>query len=187
MRKSLEDAGIALTSAEVTMIPKNTVALDEADARKTYCDFLMRWRRTTTFRRSMRTSTSPTTSWKLWPGSGLDGLMAEVADRVISRSRPGDGFHRLRSDIGCGQPVTRYRVWSDRYAAGAPLEQRLERIHAAVTELLEKYRPGATAVESLYFNLNVRTALAVGHARGGGFAGLFAGGLRGVRVHSRNR
>ncbi len=35
VRKSLEDAGIAFTSAEVTMIPKNTVALDEADARKT--------------------------------------------------------------------------------------------------------------------------------------------------------
>jgi len=35
VRKSLEEAGIAYTSAELTMIPKNTVALDEADARKT--------------------------------------------------------------------------------------------------------------------------------------------------------
>ena len=35
LRKSLEEAGIAYTSAELTMIPKNTVALDEADARNT--------------------------------------------------------------------------------------------------------------------------------------------------------
>jgi len=35
VRKALEDAGIAYTSAELTMIPKNTVALDEAEARKT--------------------------------------------------------------------------------------------------------------------------------------------------------
>jgi YebC/PmpR family DNA-binding regulatory protein len=35
VRASLENAGIAPSSAEVTMIPKNTVALDETDARKT--------------------------------------------------------------------------------------------------------------------------------------------------------
>jgi YebC/PmpR family DNA-binding regulatory protein len=35
VRSSLEAAGIAYTSAEITMIPKNTIALDEADARKT--------------------------------------------------------------------------------------------------------------------------------------------------------
>jgi YebC/PmpR family DNA-binding regulatory protein len=35
VRRSLEEAGIKFTSAELTMIPKNTVALDESDARKT--------------------------------------------------------------------------------------------------------------------------------------------------------
>lgn len=35
VRRGLEEAGIAYASAELTMIPKNTVALDEADARKT--------------------------------------------------------------------------------------------------------------------------------------------------------
>jgi len=35
VRKNLEKAGIAFSSAEITMIPKNTVALDEQDARKT--------------------------------------------------------------------------------------------------------------------------------------------------------
>jgi YebC/PmpR family DNA-binding regulatory protein len=35
VRANLEAAGIGLSSAELTMIPKNTVALDESDARKT--------------------------------------------------------------------------------------------------------------------------------------------------------
>ncbi|OFW66201.1 MAG: transcriptional regulator [Actinobacteria bacterium RBG_13_63_9] len=35
VRKKLEAAGVAFSSAELTMIPKTTVALDEADARKT--------------------------------------------------------------------------------------------------------------------------------------------------------
>jgi YebC/PmpR family DNA-binding regulatory protein len=35
VRRKLEEAGLAFSSAELTMIPKTTVALDEADARKT--------------------------------------------------------------------------------------------------------------------------------------------------------
>ena len=35
VRTGLEEAGITFTSAELTMIPKNTVTLEEADARKT--------------------------------------------------------------------------------------------------------------------------------------------------------
>jgi YebC/PmpR family DNA-binding regulatory protein len=35
VRQGLEKAGIKFSSAEITMIPKNTVALDESDARKT--------------------------------------------------------------------------------------------------------------------------------------------------------
>lgn len=50
--------------------------------------------------------------------------------------------------------------------ADLPLEQRLERLFAEVSEVLGRHRPDATAVESLFFNANVRTALAVGHARG---------------------
>lgn len=50
--------------------------------------------------------------------------------------------------------------------AGLPLERRLEQIFAETGALLAKYAPSATAVESLFFNANVRTALAVGQARG---------------------
>lgn len=50
--------------------------------------------------------------------------------------------------------------------AGIPLEQRLEKIFAETAGLLDRHGPSATAIESLFFNANVRTALAVGHARG---------------------
>lgn len=47
-----------------------------------------------------------------------------------------------------------------------PLERRLARIHREVGELIERHRPAAVAVEDLFFGQNVRTAFAVGQARG---------------------
>lgn len=46
------------------------------------------------------------------------------------------------------------------------LPDRLQLIHRALTELIDQYHPDQSAVEQLFFNKNVRTALAVGHARG---------------------
>jgi crossover junction endodeoxyribonuclease RuvC len=43
---------------------------------------------------------------------------------------------------------------------------RLAVIHARVGELMDGYRPDAVAVEDLYFGVNVRSAFAVGQARG---------------------
>jgi crossover junction endodeoxyribonuclease RuvC len=45
-------------------------------------------------------------------------------------------------------------------------ERRLAEIHAAVEALLEEHEPDAVALEELYFGQNVRTAFAVGQARG---------------------
>jgi crossover junction endodeoxyribonuclease RuvC len=50
--------------------------------------------------------------------------------------------------------------------ADLPLEKRLEQIFEGVTDVLRRHRPEATAVESLFFGTNMRSALAVGHARG---------------------
>jgi crossover junction endodeoxyribonuclease RuvC len=50
--------------------------------------------------------------------------------------------------------------------AGVELHDRLSLVFDEITELLARFRPEATAVESLFFNVNVRTALAVGQARG---------------------
>lgn len=47
-----------------------------------------------------------------------------------------------------------------------PLPERLVLLHRALRALIDQYRPDHAAVEELFFNKNVRTALAVGHARG---------------------
>jgi crossover junction endodeoxyribonuclease RuvC len=51
-------------------------------------------------------------------------------------------------------------------SAGLPVERRLVDVHAGVERLLEEHSPDAVALEELYFGQNVRTAFAVGHARG---------------------
>lgn len=50
--------------------------------------------------------------------------------------------------------------------AGIAHERRLADIHSAVTALLDEHQPDAVALEDLYFGQNVRTAFAVGQARG---------------------
>jgi crossover junction endodeoxyribonuclease RuvC len=68
-----------------------------------------------------------------------------------------------------------------RTRAGVPLERRLAAIHESVEELIERHRPEAIAVEELYFGTNVRTAFAVGQARG---VVLLCAGRRGLPVRS---
>lgn len=46
------------------------------------------------------------------------------------------------------------------------LPERLKSLYASLVQLMATYKPTAVAVESLFFNRNVRTALAVGQARG---------------------
>ena len=64
---------------------------------------------------------------------------------------------------------------------GVPLERRLASIHNAICELIDRHHLDAVAVEELYFGVNVRTAFAVGQARG---VVLLAAGLRGVPLRS---
>ena len=45
-------------------------------------------------------------------------------------------------------------------------EKRLNRIHAALRELMDWHEPVSVGLEDLYFGKNVRSALAVGQARG---------------------
>jgi crossover junction endodeoxyribonuclease RuvC len=47
-----------------------------------------------------------------------------------------------------------------------PIVERLPMLYDGLMELLREYKPQAVAIEELFFNKNVRTALAVGHARG---------------------
>lgn len=46
------------------------------------------------------------------------------------------------------------------------MPRRLARLHDGVSELIKAYRPSAFAIEELFFNTNVTTAITVGQARG---------------------
>jgi crossover junction endodeoxyribonuclease RuvC len=61
--------------------------------------------------------------------------------------------------------------------AGRPSEARLAAIFDRIGDLLAEHDPGAVALEALYFGQNVRTAFAVGQARG---VALLAAGQRAV-------
>jgi crossover junction endodeoxyribonuclease RuvC len=53
-----------------------------------------------------------------------------------------------------------------RTPANAPNSERLPMLYAGLIDLMKEYEPGTLAVEELFFNKNVRTALSVGQARG---------------------
>jgi crossover junction endodeoxyribonuclease RuvC len=57
---------------------------------------------------------------------------------------------------------------------------RLQRIYRGLTEVIERYRPDAMAVENIFFATNVQSALKLGQARG---AAIVAGVNAGLPVH----
>ncbi|HOM01971.1 MAG TPA: crossover junction endodeoxyribonuclease RuvC [Acetivibrio sp.] len=46
------------------------------------------------------------------------------------------------------------------------LPKRLLILYNGLMEIIEKYKPEAISIEELFFNKNIKTALAVGHGRG---------------------
>jgi crossover junction endodeoxyribonuclease RuvC len=61
--------------------------------------------------------------------------------------------------------------------AGRPQAERLFFIMESIRSLLDTYRPGEAAIETLYFGRNVSSALLVAEARGVVFAALAERGL----------
>lgn len=53
-----------------------------------------------------------------------------------------------------------------------PVAERLARIHAGVSELLDRYAPKEAAIERVFVNRNVDSALKLGQARGAALAAL---------------
>ena len=51
-------------------------------------------------------------------------------------------------------------------SAELSMEQRLQRIHEALSELIAWHEPEAMAIEEIYFGKNVHSAMAVGRASG---------------------
>jgi crossover junction endodeoxyribonuclease RuvC len=92
--------------------------------------------------------------------------MNEAAGRVILGLDPGMAATGYGVISVCGNRFRALDYGVVATPAGMPMEKRLESIFANVLDILDRHHPDSTAVESLFFNTNVSTALAVGHARG---------------------
>ncbi|MBD97300.1 MAG: crossover junction endodeoxyribonuclease RuvC [Candidatus Marinamargulisbacteria bacterium] len=73
------------------------------------------------------------------------------------------GFGFVEQVSGTLNPITWGAITTP---ANTPLGERLATIYADLTALIHRYKPTHMAVESLFFNTNVRTAFLVGQARG---------------------
>ena len=72
------------------------------------------------------------------------------------------GFGIIKVSGGSPSPV-RYGIIST--SAGDRLALRLAQINNDVAELIESFKPDAIAVEELFFNTNLKTAVSVAHGR----------------------
>jgi len=72
------------------------------------------------------------------------------------------GFGIISETGGVPKPQ-RYGVLTT--PAGMRLALRLRQIHSDVSELITVFKPDAIAVEELFFNTNLKTAVAVAHGR----------------------
>jgi crossover junction endodeoxyribonuclease RuvC len=61
--------------------------------------------------------------------------------------------------------------------AGAPMPERLRSLYQELTQLIALHRPDTGAVEKLFFQRNVSTAMTVGQARGVALLALAQAGL----------
>lgn len=97
---------------------------------------------------------------------GVDPGTAVTGYGVV---RPGErGVNTL---VECGVIRTR---------AKDPLPSRLSEIFDGISEIIARHHPRAMAVESIFYARNVRTTVALGHARG---VILLAGQRAGLEIH----
>ena len=73
------------------------------------------------------------------------------------------GYGCIESDGSRHQVVTCGAISSP---AGTAFPDKLMEIHRRLSALIEECRPQCVAIESLFFSVNARSALKLGHARG---------------------
>jgi crossover junction endodeoxyribonuclease RuvC len=83
---------------------------------------------------------------------GIDPGLTRCGYAVVDGRGPGD--------------VTAVALGVIRTPASDPLPQRLAALRAELASLLTEFRPAAVAVEHVFFQVNVRTAMSVGQASG---------------------
>ena len=67
-----------------------------------------------------------------------------------------------------------------RTAPANPIEQRLLELHRDLSEVIDEYKPDAMAIEQMFTNRNLQTAIAVGRASG---VALLAAATAGLPTH----
>ncbi|MGI6161298.1 MAG: crossover junction endodeoxyribonuclease RuvC [Christensenellales bacterium] len=82
---------------------------------------------------------------------GIDPGLAIMGYGVIEY----DGNRLKHIDHGC--------IYTE---SDTPMPTRLRQLYDGVFSLVKTYNPASVAVEELFFSKNVKTAIAVGHARG---------------------
>lgn len=98
--------------------------------------------------------------------AGRGNGRAQGHGRVILGIDPGTALTGYGIVEKSGNRLTALAYGVVRTPAGLDLHERLAQLFDELSALLAQHRPSVAAVESLFFNVNVRTALAVGHARG---------------------
>ena len=88
------------------------------------------------------------------PGTAILGYGLVESGAADSRGRPDEEELRM------------VEYGALRTPAHAPLSERLPMLYDGLIELMKEHKPQAVAIEELFFNKNVRTALSVGQARG---------------------
>ena len=83
---------------------------------------------------------------------GIDPGLTRCGYAVVDGAGPGD--------------ATAISLGVIRTPASDPLPQRLAALRAEFAALIAEFRPQAVAVESVFFQVNVRTAMSVGQASG---------------------
>jgi crossover junction endodeoxyribonuclease RuvC len=105
-----------------------------------------------------------------WNGNGGGGVRAAAQNQgtmiLVMGIDPGvasTGFGVVRAAGGSMSAIDGGVIEAP---AGEPAERRLARIHGELDKLLAWHEPAAVALEDVYFGKNVRSAIAVGQARG---------------------
>jgi crossover junction endodeoxyribonuclease RuvC len=97
---------------------------------------------------------------------GIDPGTAVTGFGIVTDEQMGEAPRTTRSAQLSQGPLRLVECGVIRTRAREPLAVRLQDIHAGVQELIARHRPDVLAVEGAFYARNVRTTLALGHARG---------------------
>ncbi len=88
------------------------------------------------------------------------------------------GYDRLGIAVVEGNASRPTLVWSDCVTPDkGKREERLSHVSTSITKAIKKFKPDVLAIETLFFNKNIKTGIGVAEARG---AILAAAGLAGL-------